>query len=178
MFNLKAVKFLFVLLLTIPLSAQDTTSQEEREKIIEEYKQISSRLMELQKQALSDLNVSKQAENFSQNLEKAMVREDSTVLNKINRREEIISKFEEADKTGNQTEAYNLQQEFQEITEELMVHQKNILESDEELRKEGEALEDSLYEKMKDIDPEVPKLVARLETLNNQIQNLEGDKKL
>lgn len=179
MINRKLFKYLSVFILfAFSLSAQDTTSQEEREKIIEEYKEISTRLMDLQKQALSDLEVSKKAEDFSKNLEREMVKQDSSVLGKINRREEIVDKFEEADKTGNQMEAMNLQQEYQEITQELMVYQQNVLDNNEDLKKEGEDLENSLYEKMKEIDPEVPKLVARLETLNNQIRNLEEDTKL
>jgi|GEM_PF-911150 len=170
--------FIALVLFNVSLFGQDTTDQEEREKIIEEYKQISSRLMNLQQQALSDINVSKQAERFSKNIEKAMIEEDSTLENKIKRRDEIISEFEEADKKGDQTKAFNLQQEYEEITQHLMVHQQKALESNEELRKEGEALENSLYEKMKEIDPEVPKLVARLEELGKQLQGMKEDTKL
>lgn len=179
MIKIKILKYLYVIVFFgVSVFAQDTTNQEEREKIIEEYKEISSRLMNLQQQALSDLNVSKKAEQFSQNLEQAMIEEDSSLQSKIERREEIITEFEEADKTGNQAQALNLQQEYEEITQELMVHQQKVLENNEELRKKGEELENTLYEKMKEIDPEVPKLVSRLETLNNQIRNLETDKKL
>jgi hypothetical protein len=179
MINSRFIKYLSAFIFfTISIFAQDTTDQEEREKILKEYQEISSRLMDLQKQALSDLEIAKQAEDFSQNLEKAMVDQDSSILPKINRREEIVDQFENADKNGNKTEVLNLQQEYQKITQELMVHQQKVLENDNELKEEGEALEDSLFEKMKEIDPEVTKLVSRLETLNAQIRGLDTDQQL
>src|SRR5690606_37185946 len=115
--------FIALVLFNVSLFGQDTTDQEEREKIIEEYKQINSRLMNLQHDALEEIEKLKQDERCSKKIEKAMIEEDSTMENKIKRRDEIISEFEEADKKGDQTKAYNLQQKYEEITQHLMVHQ-------------------------------------------------------
>jgi chromosome condensin MukBEF ATPase and DNA-binding subunit MukB len=175
----KLISYLSVLVLfAFTLFAQDTTNQEEREKILKEYQEISSRLMDLQKQALSVPEIAEQAEDFSQHLENAMLKEDPSLVEKMNRRDEIINNFEEADKVGDKNKVIQLQQEYQEITQELMTHQQNALENNTELREEGENLEEALFKKMKEIDPEVPDLVARLETLGNRIQGLEGDKQL
>lgn len=81
-------------------------------------------------------------------------------------------------KGGDETEMLKLQNEFQGITEELMDHQQKVMDTNAELKEEGKKLEDALFEKMKQIDPEVPVLVARLETLGNQIRGLEGDRRL
>jgi adenylate kinase family enzyme len=179
MIKLKFMKTVFtIIFLCISVSAQDTTDQKERQKIIEEYQQISSRLMELQRQALSDIKIAEQAENFSRNLEEAMVQEDSSVLMQINRREEIIEQFEETGNNDNKTTALNLQQEYQEITQNLMVYQQRVLTNNEGLREEGDKLEKALFEKMKELDPGVPELVARLETLGSKIHGLEVDKQL
>lgn len=179
MLNIKINKYLYAFIFfVVPVLAQDPTEQEEREKMIKEYQAISERLMDLQKQALSDIGIAKQAEDFSQKLEKAIIKGDSSLLNKINRREEIIEQFEAADKNDNSTEIIILQQEYQEITQDLMVHQQKALESNIDLKEEGEQLEGALFEKMKELDPEVPQLISRLESLGNQIQGLDGERKL
>jgi hypothetical protein len=174
---IKAIKFLGILITFFAgaLFAQDTTNEKENQKIIGEYKEISNRLMDLQKQALSDLEIAKQAELFSKNLEIEMVKQDFSVKQKLDRREEIVDKYE---KGGDEVEMLKLQQEFQDITKELMVHQQKVMDTNAELKEEGKKLEDALFEKMKELDPEVPLLVARLETLGNRIRGLEEDRKL
>ncbi|MDO8548653.1 MAG: hypothetical protein Q7S39_00685 [Ignavibacteria bacterium] len=178
LFRIRNIKLLgiIIILFSVSLSAQDTTNQNgEKEKIIKEYQEISGRLMDLQKQALSDLEIAKQAEVFSQNLEAEMVRQDSSIKQKLNRRDEIVDSYE---KGGDEVEMLKLQQEFQGITQQLMIHQQKVMENNNEIREEGKNLEEALFEKMKELDPEVPKLVARLETLGNQIRGLEEDRKL
>lgn len=96
MISIKAFKYsgVLVIFFAVSLFAQDTINQEENQKIIEEYKEISNRLIGLQKQALSDLEIAKQAEIFSKNLEVEMVKQDSSVKRKLERREDIVDKYE------------------------------------------------------------------------------------
>lgn len=173
----QAMKYAGVLILPLSISifAQDINGDSQ---VYQEYREISQRLQELQLAALSDLEIAKQAEEFSKNLERAMIEEDSSIIEKLNRKDDIVDQYENTEKQGNETEMLKLQQEFNHITQDLLVHQRNVLEKNNEIKEEGENLEKALFEKMKQLDPEVPVLISRLESLGNQIRGYEEDKRL
>lgn len=171
MHKIKLLKYTGIVIIFFAVSSF-TQQEDEKEKLYKEYQQITQRLQNVQEQALSDAKIAEQSENFSEKVDQEMIRQNPAVRPKIDRRNSIVDEFERARSTGNESEMYRLQQEFQVITQDLKTHQQKAMEN-EQLREEGEELEKALLEKMKEIDPEVPNLVARLETLGNQIQGQE-----
>jgi Tfp pilus assembly pilus retraction ATPase PilT len=170
MFGSKALKYTGILTIffSFILSAQQ---DEEKQELYKEYQQITQRLQTVQEQALSDAKLAEQSKEFSNKVDQEMIRRDPAIRPKIESRNNLIDDFERARSTNNQPEMQRLQQEFQSLAKELHVHQQKAMEN-AELKREGEKLENALRLKMQQIDPKVPELVARLETISNQLQGL------
>jgi hypothetical protein len=162
---------LFILIFTMTLNGQNNEQQsEELVKLHEEYNRINQRLQEVQELALSDINLAKKSNNFMDNLESKMIDEYPSVEQKLERRDEVVNLYEEAQENGNENRVRELQKEYQELTAELQQHQNKLLEEDSEIREEAAELEEALMAKMVNLDPEVPKLVERMNELSVQIR--------
>jgi DNA repair exonuclease SbcCD ATPase subunit len=162
---------LFILIFTMTLNGQNNEQQsEELVKLHEEYNRINQRLQEVQELALSDINLAKKSNNFMDNLESKMIDEYPSVEQKLERRDEVVNLYEEAQENGNENRVRELQKEYQELTAELQQHQNKLLEEDSEIREEAAELEEALMAKMVNLDPEVPKLVERMNELSVHIR--------
>ncbi|MFO7444864.1 MAG: hypothetical protein R6W90_00790 [Ignavibacteriaceae bacterium] len=139
------------------------------QEIYQEYSEISQRLQAIQQQAISDIEVAGKTQEFTDKLESEMVKQDSSARSKMDRRNSIVDEFQQAEQEGNSDKMTKLQEEFQSLNNELQPLQQRALENND-LKEEGMALEEAVFNKMKDIDPEVPQLFARLQTLGAQLQ--------
>ncbi len=147
--------------------SQDTTKN--LQKVYMEYQQITQRLQSIQQQALADSEIAERGKNFSKKLDSAMVKANPEVKEKIEKRDNIINNFEDAQQKGDKETMLRLQQDFKSISQDLQVNQQKVMEN-EKLREEGKELNDALVQRMTNIDPEVPQLIARLEVLGKQLQ--------
>jgi hypothetical protein len=146
---------------------QDTTKN--LQKAYMEYQQISQRLQSVQQQALADSILAEKGKNFGKKLDLAMIKENPSIKEKIEKRDKIINNFEEAQQKGDNEKLMKLQEDYKSIVQELQVHQQKAMEN-EKLKNEGKELNDEIVQKMTKIDPQVPQLIARLEVLGKQLQ--------
>ena len=146
---------------------QDTTKN--LQQIYMEYQQINQKLQSVQQQAMADSEIAEKSRKFSDKLDSAMVKENPSDKGKLEKRNEIINNFQEAQKTGDKEKMMKLQQDYKSVSQELMVHQQKVMEN-EKLQKEGKELNNVLVQKMTQIDPEVPNLIGRLELLGKKLQ--------
>jgi hypothetical protein len=150
----------------ISLSAQDVDDT----KKIHEYNQISQRLSIVQQQALADEDIMKKSDAFTEKLESEMIKKNPGVKEKLEHRNEIMIDYEDARKMNDERKMQDLEEEFKALSGEILVRQMEAMQNSE-LKEEGNKLESAVMDKMKEIDPEVPRLIARLERLENQLQN-------
>jgi hypothetical protein len=151
---------------------QDQQNQNPDQEKVDEYNQITQRLRTVQQQALSDIEIAKKTNEFSAKVDSEMVRQDPLAHEKLEQRNDIVDNYEAAEKTGDSAKMEEIRRKFQSLSQELIALQQKALQKDE-LRQEGEKLEKAVLDKMTDIDPEVPKLIARLETLGSELQNYD-----
>jgi len=172
MFYKKIIKILGLFtfaFFSLTFAQDDQNSNKELKEEYIEYQLISQKLMSIQQQALSDSEIAKQSTTFGKKLDSAMVEETPSIKQKLEKRDEIIDNFQEAQENGNQDKILKLQEDYKSISGELQVHQQNALQ-DENLRKEGEELNEKVIQKMTDIEPDVPKLFSRLKVLGEKLK--------
>lgn len=172
MFNNMVIKLLGMIIfvfatVTFPQGNQDTTKN--LQQVYMEYQQISQRLQSIQQQAMADSEIAEKSKKFSDKLDSAMVKENPSDKEKLEKRNEIINNFQEAQQSGDKEKMMKYQQDYKSISQELMVHQQKVMEN-VKLRKEGKELNNVLVQKMTKIDPEVPNLIGKLELLGKKLQ--------
>ncbi len=128
----------------------------------------------MQQQALSDDEILKKSDEFTEKLETEMIKKSPSVKEKLEHRNDIISDYEEAREMNDEKRMADLQHEFKLLSEEILLHQIDALQN-ADLKAEGDKLEAAVLNKMEQIDPEVPQLIARLETLENELQEIERE---
>lgn len=161
---------LFLIFFPFSVSAQDT---EESQKI-QEYNLISQRLSIVQQQALADDEIVKKSDAFAKKLESEMIKKNPEVKEKLEHRNSIISDYDNASKMNDEKKMLDLEEEFKTLSGEILIHQMEAMQNSE-LRDEGDKLEAAVLGKMQEIDPEVPQLIARLESLENQLKETEKE---
>ena len=154
--------------------AQDGFQDEETKKIYEEYSEITQRLNLVQQQAMEDEKISDKTKKYTEKVESKMIEQDSFVKDIIEKRDSIIGNYEVAEQTGNQDEMIKLQKEFQNVSKDLFTQQEEALQ-DNELKEEGKQLEEEVLNKMKEIDPKVPELIARLGSLGDKLESKKSE---
>ncbi|MGE5810691.1 MAG: hypothetical protein ACM339_04270 [Ignavibacteria bacterium] len=161
---------LFLIFFPFSVSAQDT---EESQKI-QEYNLISQRLSIVQQQALADDEIVKKSDAFAKKLESEMIKKNPEVKEKLEHRNSIISDYDNASKMNDEKKMLDLEEEFKTLSGEILIHQMEAMQNSE-LRDEGDKLEAAVLGKMQELDPEVPQLIARLESLEKQLKETEKE---
>lgn len=146
---------------------QDSTKN--LQQFYTEYQQISQRLQSIQQKALADSEIAIKSKRFSAKLDSAMIKENPSDKEKIAKRDKIINNFQDAQQKGDNEKMMKLQQDYKNIASELQAHQQKVMEN-EVLRQEGVELNNELLQKMTNIDPDVPKLIQRIEFLGKKLQ--------
>jgi hypothetical protein len=156
-----------------PLFAQsEEVNEDAAAELFAEYVQINQRLQTVQQKALQDEELSERSVAFVQRVELEMVKNDPSVRTMLDKRNRIVQDFETAQENGDSEEMESLQQEFILLSQQIQSHQTAALQN-EELFQEGKQLETLVIEKMEEIDPEVPNLLSRVETIGKELQNYQ-----
>lgn len=174
MFNLKRPVSLGIFLFFFVISASAQDSELGGSKKIEEYNLISQRLNIVQQQALADDEIVKKSDAFTKKLESEMIKKNPGVREKLEHRNSIISDYDNARKMNDEKKMLDLEEEFKTLSGEILIHQMEAMQN-LELRDEGDKLEAAVLGKMQELDPEVPQLIARLESLEKQLKETEKE---
>ncbi len=161
---------LFLIFFSFSVSAQET----EQSKKIQEYNLISQRLSIVQQQALADEEIVKKSDAFTKKLESEMIKKNPEVKEKLEHRNSIISDYDNARMMNDEKKMLDLEEEFKTLSGEILIHQMEAMQNSE-LKDEGDKLEAAVLGKMQEIDPEVPQLIARLGSLENQLKETERE---
>lgn len=148
-------------------SAPSASSAEEREQ--EALMDAQRRVLEAQEKALEDPAIKKDLEELQTLVESRMVREDKTVKTKMDRLEKLQGELEQMQTSENPDpeKAASLIGEAQQLAMELAEVQNKVLEQ-EDVKKRLDVFDKKLRAEMKEIDPEVPSALARLERASQE----------
>lgn len=122
------------------------------------------RVLEAQQKALEDPALQKDLEELQQFVEAQMIKQDKSVKAKLDRLETLQGQLEkmQAAETPDPEKAAPLVQEAQQIAGDLAQVQTKVVEQPE-VKKRLEVFDKKLRAEMKQIDPEVPSAIAKLE---------------
>jgi hypothetical protein len=96
------------------------------------------------------------------------------VKEKLEHRNSIISDYDNARMMNDEKKMLDLEEEFKTLSGEILIHQMEAMQNSE-LKDEGDKLEAAVLGKMQEIDLEVPQLIARLGSLENQLKETERE---
>ncbi len=151
------------------LSAQ--TDEEEFQQLYQEYMQINQRLQQVQQQAFQDAVVAEHAEEYSSLVDAKLREIDTRAEELIDRRENTIDEIEAAQEEGDFEVIQELQQVYEQVTQELQPFMQQAMEDPavQEMRTE---FEEVLIAKMQEIDPEAGPLFDRMAELEEKLNRM------
>lgn len=143
------------------------------EEIYQEYLQISQQLQQIQQEAFADKDIENMSKDFSEKLESAIVQDNKDLEPVIEKRKQLIDEFNQIQDTASEVQLKEIQTEFRELSLKLQPAQEKALQK-KDIMSDAEELEKAVFEKMEEINPEISLLLQRMNVLENQLQQLQG----
>jgi hypothetical protein len=147
------------------LNAQEDDIQ----TVYQEYMQINMRLQQVQDQAMNDETVAGEADDYSALIDEKVKEAAPGGAELLKRRDDTISKYQQAQMTGNTDEMNRLEEEYTAINTELQPLLEIAL-TDEEVAEKRDHFEKILIAKMEEIDPETQELIDRITLLAQKLE--------
>lgn len=158
--------FIITILFANPVQAQTD------EELYNQYMEINVQLQQIQQQALADKEIESMNRQFSEKIESVIIKENPELETSIEKRNELIDKFEASRETASQEKLDELKTEFDLVAQELQAAQQDVIQR-EEFRNELKEIEDAVINKMEEINPETPALFAKMNELGGKLQKMQ-----
>jgi hypothetical protein len=158
--------------IAVSLIATFLTPAQSQEELYQEFMQLNQQLQQIQQQALSDKDIEAMNLDFSDRLEAAMIEEEPEIKSTINKRNQLIEKFEKERDNASQEQLEEIRNEFEEVTQKLQPMQELILQK-EEFQSDIHKIENAVMDKMEEINPETPQMLARMNELGLKLQQMQ-----
>jgi hypothetical protein len=163
-----AVALLFLLSPGL-IFAQD--QDEEFQKLYAEYLEINQKLQQVQQQALMDENVAQQAEGYSSFIDAKLKELDPRAGDLVDQREKTIDDIQAAQEDGNFEKIQELQQVYEQVSQELRPYLQQTME-DPEVQERRNEFEEVLIAKMEEIDPQTVTLFNRMAEIADTLDQI------
>ncbi len=164
-----AARFAAILMVGFAGTGYATAQEEDVQQLYQEFMEINMRLQQVQEEAMEDENVAVEAESYSNLISKKIKEIDTEAGAMVDRREEMITKFDEAQGNGDVETMQNLEKEYTELNTKLQPFLQRVME-DEEVVARKDKFEAILIAKMGEIEPETDKLFARINELGRILE--------
>jgi chromosome segregation ATPase len=143
--------------------------EDDIQKVYQEYMQINMRLQQVQDQAMNDETVAAEADDYSALIDEKVKDAAPDGAELLKRRDDTISKYQQAQMTGNTDEMNRLEEEYTSINTELQPLLDKAL-NDEDVVEKRDHFEKVLIAKMEEIDPETQVLIDRITMLAQKLE--------
>ncbi len=144
---------------------------EEFQQLYQEYMEINQQLQQIQQQALQDENVAELAEEYSAFVDEKLREIDPHAGELVEQREETIDLIQAAQAEGNFEAIQELQQGYEQISQQLQPYMQQAME-DEEVQEQRNEFEEILVGKMEEINPETVPLFNRMAELSEKLDRM------
>ena len=141
----------------------------EIEAKFQEFQALKMKLDSVRDKAMSKPDIKKKLDAFKGEVETQMKKADPTVAKDLEEFERQRIEFEKARKAGNDMVAMKLSPTLERLAQKLAVAHSKALKVGG-LEKKAEAIESMLRTEMNKIDPEVPKMMARIEKVAAELR--------
>lgn len=173
--------------LAVPAAGQDTTPDaappqgapgqpalpDSVQEMIQEYQELQNRLGSIQEQAIEqNEELQEERDQLQETVEDAMREARPGVDEDLERMEELQEEMTAAQEAQDREAMMQLSSEAQQLRMDLQEAQSQALENPD-VQDEIEAFQDHLMEEMAQVDSETEDLVARLDTLTEQLQEIQ-----
>lgn len=167
---------LLLAVLPVALTAQQPTPApaapqgppQEVQGWLTELQQLHGRLEGIQQKALADPSLSKAQETLGTSIRQAMQTIDPALEQGMARIKALETEASSAQQQGDQTKLQAISLEAQQIQQKFMTAQQKAL-AQPELAAQVEAFQNQLEKKMREVDPEAEKLIARFQELEQKL---------
>lgn len=146
--------------------------QNPAQQLYMEYQQLSQQLQQIQQQAMQTEPLATEGEQLDQKITDAMVENNPEIQTSLDKRENLISQYQTAQQAGDQAKLQQLQQEFQQVNQKIQSVQQQVM-AQPELKADVEAYQEKVMTKMEEINPEVPQMLTRMETIGQQLSQMQ-----
>jgi len=149
--------------------------QETQQKLTElymKYNQLNQQLKQTQQQAMQDTKIAEKGEALDSRIKELMVKNNPSIKKTLDKREEIIASYKEAQQSGDQEAQQQLDQDFKNISQAIQVEQKKVMQQPE-IQKDMNEFQTMLMEKMKEINPKTPELIDQTRQVQAQLMSLQ-----
>ena len=154
----------------VPPSILDETPETAaRNELIAEYRDLQQRLGQVQQEALADSALQQAYSVLETRIEEEMTAVDPDYLQKRDRMMELQQQMMAAQQSGDQQAMQTIGEEGNELTAQLELLQTKVIELDR-VSADIAAFRISVEAKMQEIEPETPRLMARVVEITEALQ--------
>jgi len=143
------------------------------QSLYKEYLDINKELQTIQNEALKDETLKKMTDEFSNLVDKRLLKMDKELEPLLKKRDSLMQTIEKAEAEGDFETVEKLHGEYLGIVQTLQP-QLNAVLKEKDIAEQNEELEKKVIIKMREIDPNTNSLLARLEEITKLLQELSS----
>jgi predicted nucleic acid-binding Zn-ribbon protein len=156
-----------------PAPAAPQEPPQEVQAWLVEMQQLHGRLEGIQEKAMADPTLSEEQQALGTSIREAMMQVDPALEQSMTRMQALEAEAAAAQQQGDQAKLQQIGMEAQQIQQRFVSAQQQALQQPE-LSAKVEAFQDRLEQKMREVDPEAEKLIARFQELEEKLAAAMG----
>lgn len=145
----------------------------EAQEMIMELQELQSQLQSIQQQAMQDPQIQASGEELGNRIQVAMAEADPATPDRIERLDQLMAEAQQAQAEQNEARMTEIVTEAEALNQQLGAAQAEAIERSD-IAPQIADFEAQVEAKMAEVDPEVERLIARLEQLNQELTALLG----
>lgn len=170
-------KFIYTLIIAsvlINLTFAQSNPKQEAAKLFPKYSLLNQQLEEIHKEALQDEEIARQGQALNNKVFNLMIRTYPEAQDLVEQKAEIEEQFKQEQEAGSDKEKLlELKQQYQNVEKKIEQYRSQIAQRPE-IKAESEAFEKKVLAKMREINPETPKMISKVKELKAQMDKLLG----
>lgn len=171
-FNIVAMIMILCLSTTLAQGQSPQQLPPEVQQLYQEYAQLNQQLQQLQQQAMQDEKIASKGEALDKKIREAMIANNPDIKATLDKRDEIMEKYQTAQQAGDQNTLMQLQQSFQGISQTIKSEQQKVLQQPE-LQSDMQEFQTMVRNKMEEINPNTSQIISRLQDIQTKIMTMQ-----
>lgn len=162
-------KVVVILIFSLFFSPIYSQSKQSDQQLYPRFAFLNQEIEKIHKQALENEEVANRGIKLNNKINNLMMMKYPEAKKLVTQKEEIKNQFNQAKQSGGSQETLlAIKKQYKDISIKIDQYQNKVLQSPE-IRKEAQAFEDFVRDKMRQINPDVDNMIAQLEDLRKQL---------
>ncbi len=151
---------------------QQPQQQSQAQQLYMEYQQLQQQLQQLQQQAMSEGKLAEQGEALDAKITDAMLENNPDIQSSLDKRDDIIAQFQQAQQSGDQTKIQQLNQKYQTVNQKIQAEQQKVM-GQPEIKEDVDDYQKKVMSKMEELNPDVQQMMDRMREIGAMLSAMQ-----